>query len=74
MSAHEREYAGAVEGMRETYGCLSEGDYVTGVQVGRRFAGIVTGIEGDRVAVDCDGAWLSVSASREIETHQAVTN
>jgi len=72
--ASEREYAGAVAGMRETYGCLSEGDYVTGVAGGRRFAGIVFAIDGDRVSVDCDGAWVSVSASREIETHQAVIN
>ena len=46
--AHEREYAGAVAGMRETYGCLSEGDFVTGTAGGKTFAGHVLTIDGDR--------------------------
>jgi len=71
--AHEREYAGAVEGMRETYGSMREGDFVTGTAGGKTFAGHVLTIDGDRVSVDCWGAWLSVSVG-DIETFQALTN
>jgi hypothetical protein len=72
MDAHENEYLGAVAGMTETYGTgwsdtsntpkheHAVGDFVSGLTAGRRWSGHVQVIEGDRMLVDVDGAWLSV--------------
>ena len=64
MDANAREYAGAVAGMAETYGRphdVAVGDFVSGRSGGRPWSGRVQVIEGDRMIVDVDGAWLSVS-------------
>jgi hypothetical protein len=64
VDAHEREAAGAVAGMVETYGqTLSVGDWVQGTAGGKRFSGEIAEIDGDRVVVEVDGAWLTVSRS-----------
>lgn len=63
MDAHEREAAGAVAGMVETYGprpLPAEGSEVTGTSCGRRFAGRVQSAEAGRVVVEIDGAWIVV--------------
>jgi len=72
--AHENEYAGAIAGMAETYGLRDTGntqpavgDFVSGLTAGRRWSGHVQAVEGDRMVVDVEGAWLSVS-TRDI-TH-----
>ena len=72
--AHENEYAGAIAGMAETYGWRDTGntqpavgDFVSGLTAGRRWSGHVQAVEGDRMVVDVEGAWLSVS-TRDI-TH-----
>jgi len=71
--AHENEYAGAIAGMAETYGWRDTtntpavGDFVSGSTAGRRWSGHVQAVEGDRMVVDVEGAWLSVS-TRDI-TH-----
>ena len=73
--AHENEYAGAIAGMAETYGTHwhdttntpAVGDFVSGLTAGRRWSGHVQAVEGDRMVVDVEGAWLSVS-TRDI-TH-----
>jgi ribosome maturation factor RimP len=62
MDAHEREAAGAVDGMVETYGQrVTVGDWVQGTVFQKRFSGMVAEIDGDRVVVEIDGAWLTVS-------------
>jgi len=64
MDAHHAEYAGAIAGMAETYGRkhdVAVGDFVSGKSGGRPWSGRVQVIEGDRMVVDVDGAWLSVS-------------
>ena len=64
--AHENEYLGAVAGMAETYGRkhdVAVGDFVSGKSGGRPWSGRVQVVEGDRMVVDVDGAWLSVSVS-----------
>jgi ribosome maturation factor RimP len=62
MDAHAREAAGAVAGMVETYGqTLSVGDWVQGTAGQKRFSGMVAEIDRDRVVVEIDGAWLTVS-------------
>jgi hypothetical protein len=62
MDAHEREAAGAVAGMVNTYGrVVSVGDWVQGTVGQKRFSGMVAEIDGDRVVVEIDGAWLTVS-------------
>jgi len=66
MDAHAREYAGAIAGMAETYGRkhdVAVGDFVSGLTAGRRWSGHVQAVEGDRMVVDVDGAWLSVSVA-----------
>jgi hypothetical protein len=67
MDAHQNEYAGAVAGFRESAGWQDTqnntpavGDFVSGLTGGRRWSGHVQVIEGDRMLVDVDGAWLSV--------------
>ena len=67
MDAHNREYAGAVAGFRESAGwhdtqntTPAVGDFVSGLTAGRRWSGHVQAIEGDRMVVDVDGAWLAV--------------
>jgi len=68
MDAHAREAAGAVAGMVETYGrSLSVGDWAHGSVSGKRFSGQIVEINGDRVVVEVDRAWLTVSRS-DIET------
>lgn len=71
--AHENEYAAAVAGFRETYGGMAEGDFVTGEAGGKTFAGHIMTIDGDRVSVDCWGAWVTVSAN-DIKTVQTGIN
>ena len=62
MDAHAREAAGAEAGMVETYGrTLAVGDWVHGTAGQKRFSGMVAEIDGDRVVVEIDGAWLTVS-------------
>jgi hypothetical protein len=68
MDAHDREYAGAVAGFRESAGwhdtsntTPAVGDFVSGLTAGRRWSGRVQAVEADRIAVDVDGAVLSVS-------------
>jgi hypothetical protein len=64
MDANAREYAGAIAGMAETYGRkhdVAVGDFVSGLTAERRWSGHVQVIEGDRMVVDVDGAWLSVN-------------
>jgi hypothetical protein len=63
MDAHNREYAGAVAGMQETYGRkeVAVGDFLSGLTAERRWSGHVQAVDGDRMVVDVDGAWLSVS-------------
>jgi hypothetical protein len=67
MDAHDREYAGAVAGFRESAGWQDTqnttpavGDFVSGLTAGRRWSGYVQVIEGDRMLVDADGVWLTV--------------
>jgi len=67
--AHENEYAAAVAGMQDTYGTgwrdtnntPAVGDFVSGLTAERRWSGHVQAVEGDRMVVDVDGAWLSVN-------------
>jgi len=70
--AHENEYLGAVAGMQDTYGTgwtdtsnttPAVGDFVSGRSSGRPWSGRVQVIEGDRMVVDVDGAWLSVNVA-----------
>jgi hypothetical protein len=70
--AHSNEYAAAVAGMQDTYGTgwadtsnttPAVGDFVSGLTAERRWSGHVQAIEGDRMVVDVDGAWLSVSVA-----------
>ena len=70
--AHDREYAAAVAGMQDTYGTgwrdttntpYAVGDFVSGLTAGRRWSGHVQAVEDDRMVVDVDGAWLSVSVA-----------
>ena len=63
MDAHDREYEAAAAGMADVYGrhAPAVGDYVNGLSAGRRWAGYVMEVRGDRVAIDIDGAILEVS-------------
>jgi len=51
--------------MQDTYGKPQHehavGDFVSGLTAGRRWSGHVQAVEGDRMVVDVDGAWLSVN-------------
>jgi preprotein translocase subunit YajC len=46
---------------------LTVGDWVQGTAGQKRFSGMVAEIDRDRVVVEIDGAWLTVSKS-DIET------
>jgi hypothetical protein len=66
MDAHEREYAGAVNGMTQHTPPPSQepavGDTISGVAAGRRFTGQVEWIGDDgRIAVNIGGGWVYVS-------------
>jgi hypothetical protein len=68
MNAHANEYAAAVAGMQDTYGTPAitlpaVGDFVSGLTAKRRWSGHVQAVDGDRMVVDVDGAWLSVSVA-----------
>ena len=70
MDAYARDYAGAVAGFRESAGwhdtsntTPAVGDFVSGKTAERRWSGRVQAVEGDRMVVDVDGAWLSVSVA-----------
>ena len=65
--AHDREYAGAVAGFRETAGWIDTtnttpavGDFVSGLTKGRRWSGHVEWFSDDGVTlmVAIDGAWI----------------
>lgn len=73
MDAHANEYAAAADGMAETYGrpdrpLPAVGDFVNGVTAGRRWCGHVLEVDANRLAVDCEGAWIVVHPRDVIDT------
>jgi hypothetical protein len=65
--AHDREYAGAVAGMQDTYGTgstlsLAVGDFVSGVTAGKQWSGHIEWFSEDDacVVVNVDHAWVRV--------------
>jgi hypothetical protein len=65
MDAHENEYLAAVAAMPEhTPGrrVFAIGDYVSGTSGGKRWQGRIWDIDGDRLSIEIDGAWLAVSS------------
>ena len=71
MDAHDREYAGAVAGFRESAGLADHhahavGDFVSGTALGRRWSGHVQAVDGTRMVVEVSGDWLVVSTAHAV--------
>lgn len=69
MDAHDREYAGAVAGFRESAGWADTsnttpavGDFVSGVTAGKRWSGHIEWFSDDdaTVVVNVDHSWVRV--------------
>ena len=64
--AHDREYAGAVAGMQDTYGTPQHehavGDFVSGLTAGRRWSGVIEWFsdDGKSMVVNVDHSWVTV--------------
>lgn len=69
MDAHENEYIAAATGLVEQTPppdaprTFAIGDYVSGTTCGKRWSGRIWNVEGDRLSIECSGAWLAVSAN-----------
>jgi hypothetical protein len=66
-SPHENEYLAAIAGIHDqaprsrSRGEPAVGDFVSGCTCGKRWSGHVLATDGNWLAIECDGAWLSVS-------------
>jgi hypothetical protein len=66
-SPNENEYLAAIAGIHDQTPrstCRNEpavGDFVSGCTAGKRWSGHVMAYHGRWLAIECDGAWLSVS-------------
>ena len=65
VMAGDREAAGAIAGMIETYGrnLPGEGEWVSGVCCGKKFSGSVLSVQDGRIIVELDGGWIAVRPS-----------
>ena len=65
MMVGDREAAGAIAGMVETYGrnLPGEGEWVSGVCCGKKFSGSVLSVQEGWVMVELDGGWIAVRPS-----------
>jgi hypothetical protein len=67
MDAHENEYLAAIAGIHDqtprsrSRGEPAVGDFVSGCTDGKRWSGHVMACDRGWLAIECDGAWLSVS-------------
>jgi hypothetical protein len=67
MDAARNEYLAAIAGIHDqtprsrSRGEPAVGDFVSGCTAGKRWSGHVMAVDRGWLAIECDGAWLSVS-------------
>lgn len=65
QTPHDNEYLAAVAHIHDQTPrpCTlpAVGDFISGCTAGKRWSGYVMSAEPNRLAVDCDGAWIAVS-------------